>query len=62
RSLDELWSSALPALGPDDLTTVRAARQRLAGQGNGADRQRAAYRRLHSHLDVVDHLVRQTTS
>ncbi|MEU9033502.1 glutamate--cysteine ligase [Streptomyces sp. NPDC048352] len=62
RCLDELWSSALPALGPGDLTTVRAARQRLAGQGNGADRQRAAYRRLHSHLDVVDHLVRQTTS
>ncbi len=62
RHLDHLWNTALPGLSPDDLATVQSARQRLADQGNGADRQRAAYRRRHSYQDVVDHLVHQTTA
>ncbi|MEU8437794.1 glutamate--cysteine ligase [Streptomyces sp. NPDC029216] len=59
--IDRLWNCVLPALAPDDLVCVRAARQRLAGQGNGADRQRAAYRHRHRLDDVVDYLIRQMT-
>lgn len=58
--LEQLWNTALPALPSDDLDIADTVRQRLAGQGNGADRQRAAYRHRHSHHDVVDRLIQQT--
>ncbi|MEU0254085.1 glutamate--cysteine ligase [Streptomyces sp. NPDC006184] len=60
--LDRLWRTALPALAPAERRMVRAARERLGTVGNGADRQRRAYRRRHSLSDVVDHLIRQTTA
>ncbi|MGW2863131.1 carboxylate-amine ligase [Streptomyces sp. NPDC001205] len=62
RYLGQLWHTALSALPPDDRTRVHAARRHLAAQGNGADRQRTAYRHRHSHKDVVDHLIQQTTT
>ncbi|RST09639.1 YbdK family carboxylate-amine ligase [Streptomyces sp. WAC05374] len=60
--LARLWDTALPALAPVDRTAVRAARRHLDSAGNGADRQRAAYRRRHSLHDVVDHLIDQATA
>lgn len=62
RHLGRLRDTALSALAPDDLAAARTARYRLAGQGNGADRQRAAYLPRHSHPDVIDHLIHQTTA
>ncbi|MGW7052302.1 carboxylate-amine ligase [Streptomyces sp. NPDC054887] len=57
--LDRLWDTALPAVADaDDRTLLHAAQKRLVTEGNGADRQRAAYRRRNSHIDVVDYLVR----
>ncbi|MBB6173012.1 carboxylate-amine ligase [Nocardiopsis mwathae] len=56
------WAASLPALGADDLAPLRAARERLRAKGNGADRQRRAYRRRHRLTDVVDHLVRSTAT
>ncbi|WP_129305010.1 glutamate--cysteine ligase [Streptomyces sp. L2] len=52
-----LWNTVLPALIPAETAYVRSARGRLSTAGNGADRQRAAYRRRHSLHDVVDHLI-----
>ncbi|MEU6669292.1 glutamate--cysteine ligase [Streptomyces sp. NPDC046727] len=53
----------LPALERfGDLDLVRAGWSRLRSGGNGADRQRAAYRRRGHLADVVDHLVSCTTS
>jgi CelD/BcsL family acetyltransferase involved in cellulose biosynthesis len=43
-----------------DLDLVRAGWSRLRADGNGADHQRAAYRRRTSLHDVVDHLVLRT--
>jgi carboxylate-amine ligase len=50
---------ALRRLG--DLELVRAGWSRLRTGGNGADRQRAAYRRRTSLADVVDHLLASGT-
>ncbi|UQX04661.1 glutamate--cysteine ligase [Streptomyces sp. RerS4] len=57
RYLEQLWNTALPPLSPTDRTHVRTARRQHAEQANGADRQRTAYRRRHSHHDVVEHLI-----
>ncbi|GAA0271721.1 glutamate--cysteine ligase [Streptomyces polychromogenes] len=62
RLIEQLWTTALPALAPEDLARLHATRRRLLAQGNGADRQRAAYRHRHSHHDVIDHLIQQTTA
>ncbi|MEU6328166.1 glutamate--cysteine ligase [Streptomyces sp. NPDC047049] len=43
-----------------DLDLVRAGWARLRAEGNGADRQRAAYRNRGSLGDVVDHLLKAT--
>ncbi|MFI7388429.1 glutamate-cysteine ligase family protein [Streptomyces sp. NPDC049813] len=61
QALVRLWETALPALATQDLALADAARHRLTREGNGADRQRAAYRRRHRLNDVVDHLVHQVT-
>ncbi|WP_066994249.1 carboxylate-amine ligase [Streptomyces cellostaticus] len=56
--LGRLWNTALPAVATsDDRTLLQAAQLRLRSEGNGADRQRAAYRRRDSHTDVVDYLI-----
>ncbi|MER5730250.1 hypothetical protein ABT084_18255 [Streptomyces sp. NPDC002138] len=52
RHLDELWNTALPALAPDDLTSVHTARHR----------HRHSHSHRHRHHDVVNHLIRQTTT
>jgi carboxylate-amine ligase len=62
RFLDQLWHTALPALPTADLSSVGTARRHLAEHGNGADRQRAAYRHRHNQHAVVDHLIQQTTA
>ncbi|MEU1408242.1 glutamate--cysteine ligase [Streptomyces sp. NPDC005728] len=49
---------ALDQLG--DLDLVQAGWSRLRADGNGADRQRAAYLRRTSLADVVDHLIAST--
>ncbi|MFI0737578.1 glutamate--cysteine ligase [Streptomyces sp. NPDC021100] len=41
----------------DDMAAIRAGWARLRAHGNGADRQRAAYRVRRSLTDVVDHLI-----
>ncbi|MFI0240535.1 glutamate--cysteine ligase [Streptomyces sp. NPDC016845] len=61
RSFAHMWDTALPALSPQDLALADKTRRRLAGQGNGADRQRAAYRQRHRHHDIVDHLIHRLT-
>ncbi|WP_413755653.1 glutamate--cysteine ligase [Streptomyces sp. MMBL 11-3] len=60
RRLEQLWDTAT-TLDPGEVPVVDSARRHLAARGNGADRQRAAYRHRHNHLDVVDHLVQQAT-
>ncbi|MGW7056875.1 hypothetical protein [Streptomyces sp. NPDC054887] len=61
--LDRLWDTALPAVADaDDHTLLHAAHKRLATEGNGADRQQAAYRRRNSHTDVVDHLIQTSAA
>ncbi|MEU2712090.1 glutamate--cysteine ligase [Streptomyces sp. NPDC007205] len=56
--LGRLWNAALPAVATsDDHTLLHAAHMRLRTEGNGADRQRAAYRRRGSHTGVVDYLI-----
>ncbi|WP_110944778.1 carboxylate-amine ligase [Streptomyces niger] len=63
--LDRLWRTALPALDTSDapgLGLLRTARARLRTDGNGADRQRTAYRRQHRLTDVVDDLIESVTA
>ncbi|WP_307542716.1 glutamate--cysteine ligase [Streptomyces sp. V3I8] len=62
RHLDQLWNIVMPALTPDELTRVHLTGRHAAERGNGAARQRAAYRHRHNYLDVVDHLVQQATA
>jgi hypothetical protein len=45
-----------------DLALVDAVWSRLRADGNGADRQRAAYRHRSSLTDVVDHLIAVTSN
>lgn len=53
-----LLSRARPALERHgDVPLVRTAWSRLQVDGSGADRQRAAYRRRGSPVDVIDHLI-----
>ncbi|MFE0203286.1 glutamate--cysteine ligase [Streptomyces sp. NPDC058985] len=59
--LDRLWETILPTLDGAESMLLRDARTRLARGGNGADRQRRAYRERHRITDVVDHLIESTT-
>ncbi len=60
--IEQLLTWIQPALRRHgDLDLVRAGWSRLRADGNGADRQRAAYRRRTSIPDVVDHLIASTT-
>ncbi|MFF8676758.1 glutamate--cysteine ligase [Streptomyces sp. NPDC015237] len=59
--LDRLWETVLPTLDAAESTLLRDARTRLDMGGNGADRQRRAYRERHRITDVVDHLIESAT-
>ncbi|AOR29844.1 glutamate--cysteine ligase [Streptomyces fodineus] len=50
------------ALGAADLASLQAAQRHLLTHGNGADRQRAAYRQRRHLPDVVDHLIHSMTA
>ncbi|WP_336317693.1 glutamate--cysteine ligase [Streptomyces lavendofoliae] len=60
--VDRLRSATRGFLEAGDLALVRDAHLRLRAQGNGADRQRAAYRRRRRLTDTVDHLVHAMTA
>ncbi|WP_251091466.1 glutamate--cysteine ligase [Streptomyces sp. Caat 7-52] len=49
-------------LSATDLASLHAARAHLATHGNGADRQRAAYRQRRHLPDVIDHLIHSMTA
>ncbi|MGI5467157.1 carboxylate-amine ligase [Streptomyces sp. CA-132043] len=56
--IEHLLKRLAPALQRHgDLDSVRTGWARLRADGNGADRQRAAYRTRRSLTDVIDHLV-----
>ncbi|WP_317440812.1 glutamate--cysteine ligase [Streptomyces collinus] len=57
-----LADTASAALGTSDLASLQAARMHVLIHGNGADRQRAAYRQRGHLPDVVDHLIRSMTA
>ncbi|MER7495038.1 glutamate--cysteine ligase [Streptomyces pharetrae] len=59
--VERLWKSLSPALSAQEGTLLDAAMARLRAQGNGAQRQRAAYRRRQHLPDVVDHLIQNAT-
>ncbi|MEU7576598.1 glutamate--cysteine ligase [Streptomyces sp. NPDC041068] len=60
--VEQLLAWIQPALRHyGDLELVRAGWSRLRSAGNGAHRQRAAYRRRDSLADVVDHLIVSTS-
>ncbi|ASU81670.1 glutamate--cysteine ligase [Nocardiopsis gilva YIM 90087] len=60
--VDQLLTWILPALRDQgSLALVSDGWSRLRASGNGADRQRVAYRRRISLSDVVDHLIAATT-
>ncbi|MER7773930.1 hypothetical protein ABTZ21_02825 [Streptomyces sp. NPDC096191] len=59
--LDRLWETILPTLDGAESMLLRDARTRLDTGGNGADRQRRAYRERHRITDVVDHLIECAT-
>ncbi|WP_043506149.1 glutamate--cysteine ligase [Streptomyces glaucescens] len=56
-----LWKAVPAALSAEEAALLDTAAARLRAQGNGAQRQRAAYRRRHHLPDVVDHLIRTAT-
>ncbi|GAB2580278.1 glutamate--cysteine ligase [Streptomyces capparidis] len=59
--VERMLDTIAPALRRhDDLDLVRDQWRRLRAQGNGADRQRAAYRHRSSAHDVVDYVVSAT--
>ncbi|HZF87840.1 glutamate--cysteine ligase [Streptomyces sp.] len=59
--VERLWRALPPALSAEEGTLLDAAQARLRAQGNGAHRQRAAYRRRQHLPDVVDHLIQTVT-
>ncbi|MFJ9854849.1 glutamate--cysteine ligase [Streptomyces sp. NPDC101150] len=59
--IERLSHTVQNALGAADLAPLHSARARLLAWGNGADRQRDAYRRRRHLPDVVDHLIHSMT-
>ncbi|MER6470966.1 hypothetical protein [Streptomyces collinus] len=57
-----LADTASAALDTADLASLQAAQRHVLSHGNGADRQRAAYRRRGHLPDVVDHLIHLMTA
>lgn len=60
--IDRLWKTADNALDAGDLALLHAVRARPGAHGNGADRQRAAFRRRRHLPDAVDHLIATMTA
>lgn len=59
--MERLLHTITPALRRhEDLDLVREQWQRLRTEGNGADRQRAAYRDRSSTHDVIDYVISAT--
>ncbi|MEV5880213.1 glutamate--cysteine ligase [Streptomyces sp. NPDC052101] len=56
--IERLWNTVHAGLGAGDLALLNAAQAHLYTHGNGADRQRNAYRQRRHLPDVVDYLIK----